>query len=80
MAESDDSDFQDDEVVEVVLPVQQEHGHGSTMGNKSKVPHTSDADEQVHSSVQTNKWACTSCTFLNMPRRKKCEVCDGRRK
>jgi|SouAtlMetagenome_1021521.scaffolds.fasta_scaffold92128_1 hypothetical protein len=48
MAESDDSDFQDDEVVEVeVLPVQQEHGHGSTMGNKSKVPHTS--DEQVHS-------------------------------
>eukprot|EP00984_Skeletonema_dohrnii_P017478 scaffold7962_cov67-Skeletonema_dohrnii-CCMP3373.AAC.3 len=73
MAESDDSDFQDDEEVDVeVLPVQQEDGHVSGMGNKSNVPDTS--EEQIDSSAPANKWACTSCTFLNMMRRKKCEL------
>ncbi|KAK1738640.1 hypothetical protein QTG54_010670 [Skeletonema marinoi] len=79
MAESDDSDFRDDEEVDVEsLPEQSEHAHGLEMGNKSKVPDTS--EEQVDSSAPANKWACTSCTFLNMMRRKKCEVCGQRRK
>jgi regulator of replication initiation timing len=90
MAESDDSDFQDDEAVEVVVLPGSAKEHDSESSSTRletslrrnatpPTPDTSEEQEQVDSSAPANKWACTSCTFLNMMRRKKCEVCKRRK-
>eukprot|EP00985_Skeletonema_marinoi_P013767 scaffold6868_cov120-Skeletonema_marinoi.AAC.12 len=86
MAESDDSDFQDDKVVEPGSASAQDHDSESSSARletsllHNATPPTPDtSEEQVDSSAPANKWACTSCTFLNMMRRKKCEVCGQRK-
>eukprot|EP00984_Skeletonema_dohrnii_P013604 scaffold5634_cov116-Skeletonema_dohrnii-CCMP3373.AAC.6 len=67
MAESDDSDFQDDEVVEPGSASAQDHDSESSSArietsllHNASPPTPDTSEEQVDSSAPANKWACTS--------------------